>query len=140
MACALVHGRVGVSEIAGPGLKNQAVLALSDRVEMSVDPAIEARFPDEALARVIITTSDGRTHAIGPLPAPGDPDSGITFDDLVSKSRCLIDPVADRSHAEHLVETVLGCAGLKTVEPLAECLAGFECVGGSPRQRCRNHT
>ncbi len=140
VACAFVHGRVSVSEIAGPGLTNQAVLALSERVEMSVDPAIEACFPDEALAKVIVTTTDGRTHATGPVPAPGDPDSGITFDDLVSKSRCLIDHVADSSHAEHLVETVLGCADLKTIEPLAECLAGFECVGVSPGRRCRNHT
>lgn len=63
VACALVLGRVGVPEIAGDGLNDEAVLALSDRIEMSVDPAIEARFPDEALARVTVTTIGGRTHA-----------------------------------------------------------------------------
>ncbi|MDE2998266.1 MAG: MmgE/PrpD family protein [Gemmatimonadota bacterium] len=125
VASALVHGRVGVPEIAGDGLKDEAVLALSDRIEMSVDPAIEARFPDEALARVTVTTTGGRKHVTGPLPAPGDPDSGITFDDLVSKAHRLIEGVAGRSHAEHLVEAVTGCADLRTVEPLAECLERF---------------
>ena len=132
VACAFVHGRVGVPEIAGQGLNDEEVLALSDRVEMSVDPDMEARFPDEALARVIVTTPGGRTHRIGPLPAPGDPDIGITFNDLVSKAHRLIDHVKDRSRAEHLVETVLCCGDLRTVEPLAECLVRFG-SGGSWR-------
>ena len=127
VACALVHGRVGVPEIAGDGLNDEAVLALSDRIEMSVDPAIEARFPDEALARVTVTTTGGRTHGTGPLPATGEPDGGITFDDLVSKAHRLIERVAGRSRTEHLVETVSGCAELRTVEPLAECLVHFGC-------------
>ena len=71
MACAFVHGRVGVPEIEGDGLNDEAVLALSDRIEMSVDPAIEARFPDDALARVTVTTTGGRAHGTGPLPARG---------------------------------------------------------------------
>ena len=99
---------------------------------MSVDPDMEARFPDEALARVIVTTPGGRTHRIGPLPAPGDPDIGITFNDIVSKAHRLIDHVKDRSRAEHLVETVLCCGDLRTVEPLAECLVRFG-SGGSWR-------
>ena len=127
VACALVHGRVGVPEIAGDGLNDEAVLALSDRIEMSVDPAIEARFPDEALARVTVTTSGGRTLKTGPRPAPGDPNTGITFDDLVSKAHRLIERDAGRTRTEHLVETVSGCADLKTVEPLAECLVHFGC-------------
>lgn len=125
VACAFVHGRVDVPEITGDGLNDEAVLALSDRIEMSVDPAIEVRFPDDALARVTVTTSGGRTHGTGPLPAPGDPDSGVTFDDLVSKAHRLVDGVAGRSHTRRLVETVSGCADLKTVEPLAECLVRF---------------
>ncbi len=125
MACAFVHGRVGVPEIEGDGLNDEAVLALSDRIEMSVDPAIEARFPDDALARVTVTTTGGRAHGTGPLPAPGDPDSGVTFDDLVSKAHRLVDGVAGRSHTRRLVETVLECAELTTIEPLAECLFGF---------------
>ena len=72
VACALVHGRVGVPEIAGDGLNDEAVLALSDRIEMSVDPAIEARFPDEALARVTVTTIRRTdTRKTGPLTRPG---------------------------------------------------------------------
>ena len=131
VACAFVHGRVGVPEIAGRGMNDEEVLALSDRVEMSVDPDIEARFPGEALARVIVTTSGGRTHSIGPLPAPGDPDSGVTLNDLVSKAHRLIDQVTDGCRAEHLVETVLRCADLRTIEPLAECLARCGSGGGS---------
>lgn len=125
VACAFVHGRVGVREISGDGLKDEAVYALSDRIETSVDPAIEARFPDEALARVTVTTSGGRRHGTGLLPAPGDPDSGVAFDDLVAKAHRLVDGVAGSCHTRRLVETVSGCAGLKTVEPLAECLARF---------------
>ena len=59
--------------------------------------------------------------------APGDSDSGTTFDDLVSKAHRLIERDAGRSRTEHLVETVSGCADLNTVEPLAECLVHFGC-------------
>ncbi len=133
VACALVHGRVGVPEIVDSGLNDAKVLALSDRIEMTVALDVEARFPDEALARVIVTTSGGRTHRIGPLPAPGDPDSGITFNDLVSKAHRLIDPVVGRSRAEHLVETILRCPDLRTTEPLAECLVRIGSGGVSMR-------
>ncbi len=117
VACAFARGEVGVTEVTD--LTDPCVLALSDRIEIEVDPQIETRFPAEALARVTVQTTDGRELCTGPLPAPGDANSGVTFDDLAQKSRSLI----GEPHTTQLINCVLTCADMPGVEPLAQCLA-----------------
>lgn len=127
VACALARGTCGVAEVTGDGLSDSQILALSDGVEIVVNAEIEARFPAEALARVTVRTTDGQTYSVGPLPAPGDADAGVTFDDLVQKCRDLVVPVMGERGVAQLIDCVLHCAEMQNVELLAFCLVSEGC-------------
>jgi 2-methylcitrate dehydratase PrpD len=124
VACALARGKCGVAEVTGDGLRDPQILNLSERIEMTVDPNIEARFPVEALASMTIRTTDNQTYSVGPLPAPGDADEGVTFDDLVRKCRDLVVPVRGERSVAPLMDCVLHCAEMPSVELLALLLEG----------------
>ena len=114
VACAIIRGKVGVDEITR--LDDPEILALSERIEMSVDPALESRFPAEALAKVIIRTTDGRELETGPVTAPGDSD--VTFDDLLRKSELLLGETKANEIADH----VHNCPQGNSVAQIANCL------------------
>ena len=123
VACALVRGQVTPEETAGNGLRDQAILAMAERVEMVVDPALEARFPAEALERVIITTKDGRTLAIGPLAAPGDAGSPPSDEDLWAKFFRLTTPLIGKQRAQQVLSTIRRCDEIETIGELTELLS-----------------
>src|SRR3546814_14638867 len=50
VAAALVHGRLGVAEIDGTGLRDAEVLALSDAMGLDAAPTYTRRFPAERWA------------------------------------------------------------------------------------------
>jgi 2-methylcitrate dehydratase PrpD len=125
VACGLVRGRVTVQEIARDGLTDPDVHRMSDRVEMVVDPALEARFPAEALAGVAIELKNGDRFVAGPRPAPGDADDPPSDEALWAKYRELTVPVMGARRAEQLRRRVLDCAQLDGVGKLTELLTRF---------------
>jgi len=73
VACALARGRFGVAEVLGP-FTDPEIGAMFDRVEIEVDPALTAQFPQRRLTAVEIELIDGQRLAAGPLEAAGEPD------------------------------------------------------------------
>jgi len=122
VACALVRGQVTPEETAGNGLSDQAILEMAERVEMVVDPALEARFPAEALERVIITTRDGRTLAVGPLAAPGDAGAPPSDEEMQAKFFRLTSPVLGKARAGQLLDAIERCAEMPHVAGLTQLL------------------
>ncbi|MBT9288618.1 MmgE/PrpD family protein [Prosthecodimorpha staleyi] len=87
LASAILRGRVGADEIVGAGLTDAAVLALSERIRLVVDPEIEARFPAERFAVVTLTTRDGRTVTSPWTVARGGPLNPLDSTEIVEKYR-----------------------------------------------------
>ncbi|MGF1591698.1 MAG: MmgE/PrpD family protein [Kiloniellaceae bacterium] len=92
VAAALVHGRLGVAEIDGPGLADPRVLALSDAMVLVEDASYSARFPAERWARAVIETTDGRRLESAPCPARGDPEAPLGDVELLEKFHGLAAP------------------------------------------------
>lgn len=122
VACALVRGKVTVEEVMGDGLVDAAVSDMADRVEMVVAPALEERFPAEALAQVTVELRDGRSYSIGPLAAPGDAHAPPTDDELQNKYAALTVPILGEQQAQQLRQRILGCAELEDVGELTALL------------------
>ena len=93
VAAALVHGRLGVAEIDGPGLSDPRVLALSESVVLTEDAGYSARFPAERWAHAVIELSDGRRLISAPCPARGDPENPFSDAELVEKFHLLAEPI-----------------------------------------------
>jgi hypothetical protein len=92
---------------------------------MIVDPALEARFPAEALERVTVLLRDGRQLGIGPLGAPGDAGAPPSDEELQRKHDTLTAPVLGEARAARLRATVDRCAGLDHISELTDLLGAL---------------
>ncbi len=72
VASALVFGDVGYLQIRNEALQNPEVLAMMGKLSFAVDPEMDARFPEERLAWVEITLTDGRSFRSRVYAAPGE--------------------------------------------------------------------
>ena len=72
VAAAVIHDQLGPDELSGRGLRDQRVLELARRITISEDDFCNAQFPRVQMARVRITTLDGRTFETGPIESPWD--------------------------------------------------------------------
>jgi len=72
VASALVYRDVGFMQVRNSALKDARVMEMMDRLSFAVDPAMEARFPEERLAWVEIELNDGRKIHSEVYAAPGE--------------------------------------------------------------------
>ena len=97
-AAAWLFGEAGEAQFSDACVSDPNVIALRDRVEARVDPAIA-----EAAADIAVTLRDGRTfrkrveHAVGSLERP------ITDAELDRKFHSLVDPVLGVARADALL-------------------------------------
>jgi 2-methylcitrate dehydratase PrpD len=117
-ACAAVRGHVGVDEVAGSGLSDEAVLAVADNIIMQPADDLDARFPAEAMARVTLTLHDGRDISAGPLPAPGDADAPPSDEALRGKFRELVEPALGPHPTAELANLLARPAAITSVRQL----------------------
>src|SRR5205807_4588778 len=87
----LAHGRFGVDEVLGP-FTDPDVRAVFDLVEVDVDPALTAEFPDRRLTAVEIEFANGERLEAGPLEAAGEPDDPELPAVAAAKVQALIGP------------------------------------------------
>lgn len=129
LAAAILRGEVGMAQVDGAGLADEAVLRLSHAIELAEDEAMSARFPGERLARVVITLSDGRRLDSGVLAAPGDPEDPLTDEQLAVKFDSLAAPVLGPEKTARLVELTAELEPGVPAAPLLDALldgAGIE--------------
>ena len=121
VAAALVHGRLGPTELMGVALHDPQVLQLVDRIEVIEDPALSARFPAERLARVQIT-ADGREHDSG-IIGPRWGDVAPTEAELREKFHWLAGYVLPEERAGALEAYIWGMDEAEDAATLATFLA-----------------
>jgi 2-methylcitrate dehydratase PrpD len=91
VAAALVRGRFTQREHAADVRTDLDVLALADRVDLRVDDALDARFPSECLARIVVETPT-ETYSSRVTRASGARDDPLADDELREKCRRLVAP------------------------------------------------
>ena len=105
VASALVYGDVGYLQIRNEALQDARVLEMMDKLSFTVDPAMDARFPQERLAWVEITLNDGQILRSDIYAAPGehtDPDLGMEW--IQTKFKRVTAPVLDADAQNTLLE------------------------------------
>ena len=85
VATGLVHGSVRLDAFSPERLRDPTVRALMQRIDLAVDPALDAAFPKKRAARVEIETRDGRHLAHDQPTRKGDPDAPLSDRDLDNK-------------------------------------------------------
>lgn len=112
LAAALVHSRLGVSELSGQALTNPAVLKLSDCVKLIEDDSFNSRFPAKRFARVEIETQDGEIFDSGEVEADWEATCPPTDQALREKFRRLAREQLPDERAADLEQMVWRCEEL----------------------------
>ncbi|MEM8749674.1 MAG: MmgE/PrpD family protein [Pseudomonadota bacterium] len=107
VAAALVRGRVGVDEILPSSFSNADLIAMTSRIKAHVAADLEARYPQDRLARMTITLKDGRSFESGETIASGGPDPQPTEAEVVPKFRQFAGSVMTAKQVEAVEKTVL---------------------------------
>ncbi|HEU4826597.1 MAG TPA: MmgE/PrpD family protein, partial [Dongiaceae bacterium] len=106
VAAALVHGRLGVSEITGPGLEDAETRRLVEATAIHESPEYSARFPAGRWGDVVLTMKDGRRLASGPQDARGGPENPLREDEILAKFHDYAEPAIGTARARALADAV----------------------------------
>jgi 2-methylcitrate dehydratase PrpD len=103
VATALTHGSVRLAAFEPPRLSNAETRSLMHRVELALDPAVDAAFPAQRSARVAIEARDGRRAEHFQATRKGDPDLPFSDAELEGKYLELAVPVIGEAKARALL-------------------------------------
>ena len=103
VATALTHGSVRLAAFEPARLADPATRSLMRRVEVAIDPELDATFPRQRAARVTIETRDGRAETLLQPTRKGDPDAPLSDAELEAKYLELAVPVIGEAPARALL-------------------------------------
>jgi len=106
VATALTHGGVRLAAYEPTRLNDQVTRALMERIDAAVDPALDAAFPGQRAARVVIHTRDGRRLEHLQPNRKGDPEQALTDGELEGKFLELASPVIGSGRARALLAQI----------------------------------
>lgn len=106
VATALTHGSVRLAAFEPDRLNDPRTRALMARIEVAVDPEIDAKFPFTRMARIDMTTTDGRRVEHVQPNRKGDPELPLSDADLDGKFLELAAPVIGVDKAKALLATL----------------------------------
>jgi len=103
VATALTHGSVRLAAFEPPRLDNPETRSLMRRVELALDPTVDAAFPAQRSARIAIEARDGRRSEHFQPTRKGDPDLPLSDAELDAKYLELAVPVLGEEKARALL-------------------------------------
>jgi 2-methylcitrate dehydratase PrpD len=105
-AVALATGRARMDAFTPGRRADPVVLDLMGRVELSIDPELDAAFPGRRAARVEIETKSGERFQHYSPTRKGDPDHPLSDDEIADKFRELATPILGAEPSERLLATL----------------------------------
>jgi len=120
VATALLYGSVRLAAFTPERLADPAIRELMRRIELTVDPELDAAFPGQRAARVSMELDTGETHEFFQPTRHGDPESPLSDADLSDKFRELVDPVLGESRAAQLLERLWHLDHCKHIQQLEQ--------------------
>ena len=107
LAVMALDGQAFVDQYRAARLSDPNVLALVNRIEARIDPAIDARGAEHRHAcTVTVTTRDGRSIAKEVLRRRGGPESPVSAADIEQKFRALVKRRLPNETADKIIDLV----------------------------------
>jgi 2-methylcitrate dehydratase PrpD len=102
VATALTHGSVRLAAFEPDRLSDPATLRMMQKIKTSVDPELDAAFPNKRAARIAIRAKGKREEWLQPTRV-GDPDAPLTDKMLEEKYFELVTPVLGEAKAREVL-------------------------------------
>ncbi len=104
VATALLYGSVRLAAFTSHRLADPAIRELMTKIELTVDPVLDAAFPGQRASHVRFELKDGRSASFFQPTRKGDPEAPLTDKDLSDKFMELVSPVLGQPHAASLLK------------------------------------
>jgi len=116
VASALVHGSVRLAAFEPERLDDAATRELMRRIDVAIDPELDAAFPTQRAARVAIQLRDGRRGEYLQPTRKGDPEEPLSDAELEHKYLELASPVLGEERARDLLARLWRLEGETTLD------------------------
>jgi 2-methylcitrate dehydratase PrpD len=103
VATALTHGSVRLAAFESSRLANAQTKALMGKISVAIDPELDATFPRQRAARVVIEARGGERGEFLQPTRKGDPDMPLTDREVDEKFMELVAPVLGAGKAKDLL-------------------------------------
>ena len=117
VATALTHGSVRLAAFEPARMNDAATRALMERIEVAIDPELDAAFPRQRAARVAFVARDGRQEEWLQPTRIGDPEAPLSDTQLDEKYLELAVPVLGESKARALLQKLWKLETEKSLAP-----------------------
>lgn len=118
IAMALVHGDVGLDQLAPEALKDKTVHDLAARVQIVVDPKLQALYPRFRPSEFEVVLKNGRTLRARGEFAKGDYRNPMSETEIIDKFLKLAIGVIGRERAQRTVSMVMELDALESLDAL----------------------
>jgi 2-methylcitrate dehydratase PrpD len=108
VAAHLVHGQIGLDQIAGAGLRDSDVARLVARTQLEVSAEHERLFPNHRTADVDLVLQDGRVLSSGLTHARGGPERPFGAAEIIAKFMGFAAPAVGEARAAAIRDACLG--------------------------------
>jgi 2-methylcitrate dehydratase PrpD len=106
VALALVKGRAGLADFSEETLHDPAVRSLMERVELTLDPDVDAAYPERWGSSMEAETMEGEVLRLAADYPKGDPENPVTAAELTEKFHDLAAHLPEDTRRSYL-ETIL---------------------------------
>ena len=117
VATALTHGSVRLAAFEPARMNDAATRELMGRIDVTIDPELDAAFPRQRAARVAIVARDGRQQEFLQPTRVGDPDAPLSDAQLDQKYLELAVPVIGEGKAKTLLQKLWKLESEKSLAP-----------------------
>ncbi|MFJ5769016.1 MmgE/PrpD family protein [Psychrobacillus sp. NPDC093180] len=116
-ALAILTGSAGLVDFNESNLWDDQIRQLLKKVKVSIDPDINANYPEQWGATVEVTLADGETiHKQSDFPK-GDPENAVTSEELVEKFTSMTNNIA-ATKKEQIIRDILALELMENTEAL----------------------
>lgn len=117
VATALTHGSVRLAAFEPARMNDPGTRELMARIDVAIDPELDAAFPKQRAARVAFRTRDGREEEFLQPTRIGDPEAPLSDAQLDDKYLELAVPVIGESKAKALLRKLWKLEAEKSLTP-----------------------
>jgi 2-methylcitrate dehydratase PrpD len=121
---AIIDKKVGLDIFTDEAVRDQNILKLAERIEMRLDPNLNASNTGGRPSRVTIRLKNGQSYSCEKQHAKGSPDVPMTQEELRGKFTDCARLTLDRDTTERAREYIEGLETLSDIRPLCQLLKG----------------
>jgi len=122
VAAALAHGDLTPQRFSEQAIAEAKVLALAGRISFAPDPELDELYPAAWPSVVTVTTRDGRTIEQRVEHPAGDPENGLTDEDVAAKFATIAGPLLN-GRAHEIAREVLAGEPAPDARQIARAIA-----------------